>query len=164
MTNVTPSVGIMAGMPLYAIQGLFPQGTVVLSVNGSTVTMSQPAQVTQTGAVFEISGLINFQWRSGTPDNPSWTDFIRPIRTRKQGYSGIVRVYGPMPRIYSNMLRATYVAGFPVDWQNAGNGTRTNSRPISRIPARTRRPHLQAPPACREEQRSDAGRNDLMEE
>jgi hypothetical protein len=121
--NVSPSVGIVPGMPLYAIQGLFPSGTVVSSVSGSSVTMSQPAQVTQAGAIFEISGLISFQWRAGTPDNPSWTSFFPPqYELEAQGYSGIVRVYGPMPRIYSNMLRATYVAGFPVDWQNAGNG------------------------------------------
>jgi hypothetical protein len=124
VTGVTPNVGIVANMPLYAIQGLFPAGTIVSSVSGGTITMSQPAQVTQTGAVFEISGLINFQWRSGTPDNPSWTSFFPPqYELENQGYSGIVRVYGPMPRMYSNMLRATYVAGFPVDWQNAGNGT-----------------------------------------
>jgi hypothetical protein len=124
VANVTPSGGIVAGMPLYAIQGLFPQGTTVLSVSGSSVTMSQPASVTQTGAVFEISGLISFQWRAGTPSNPSWTAFITDqFELEQQGYSGIVRVYGPMPRIYSNMLRATYVAGFPVKWENAGDGS-----------------------------------------
>jgi hypothetical protein len=85
--------------------------------------MSQPASVTQTGAVFEISGLISFQWRAGTPSNPSWTAFITDqFELEQQGYSGIVRVYGAMPRIYSNMLRATYVAGFPVKWENAGDG------------------------------------------
>lgn len=124
VTGVTPSVGIVAGMPLYTIQGLFPSGTTVLSVSGTSVTMSQPAQVSQNNAVFEISGLISFQWRAGTPDNPSWTSFFAPqYELESQGYSGIVRVYGPMPRIYSNMLRATYVAGFPLDWQNAGNGS-----------------------------------------
>ena len=41
----------------------------------------------------------------------------------EQGHSGIVRVYGVMPRIFSNMLRATYVAGYPYDWANAGNGS-----------------------------------------
>ena len=86
--------------------------------------MSQPASVTQAGAVFEISGLINFQWRAGTPSNPNWTAFIPDqFELEQQGYSGIVRVYGVMPRIYSNMLRATYVAGFPIDWPNAGNGS-----------------------------------------
>jgi Phage gp6-like head-tail connector protein len=124
VTGVTPNVGIVAGMPLYAIQGLFPSGTTVLSASGSAVTMSQPAQVTQANAVFEISGLISFQYRAGTPDNPSWTDFFPPqYELDAQGYSGIIRVYGPIPRIYSNMIRATYVAGFPKDWENAGNGT-----------------------------------------
>jgi hypothetical protein len=122
--NVTPSVGIVAGMPLYGITGLFPQGTTVVSVSGNSVTMSQPAQVTQTGASFEISGLIKFQWRSGTPSNPTWTDFITDqFELDQQGYSGIVRVYGVMPRIYNNMLRATYVAGFPVNWENTGDAS-----------------------------------------
>jgi hypothetical protein len=124
VANVSPVTGITAGMPLYAIQGLFPQGTTVLSVSGSSVTMTQPASVTQTGAVFEISGLISFQWRAGTPSNPNWTSFITDqFELEGQGRSGIVRVYGAMPRLYSNMLRATYVAGFPIDWQKAGNGS-----------------------------------------
>lgn len=122
--NVTPSVGIIAGMPLYAAQGLFPQNTSVLSVSGSTVTMSAPASVTQTGTTFEISGLIKFEWRAGTPDSPSWTGFFPPqYELDQQGYAGVVRVYGPMPSIYNNMIRATYVAGFPIDWPNAGNGS-----------------------------------------
>jgi hypothetical protein len=122
--NVTPSTGIKAGMPLIAIQGLFPQGTIVSSVSGSAVTMSQPASVTQTAAVFEISGLISFQWRAGTPSNPSWTDFITDqFELEQQGYSGIIRVYGVMPRLYSNMLRATYVAGYPVNFLSAGDGS-----------------------------------------
>lgn len=124
VNNVTPSTGIVAGMPLVNIQGLFPQGTTVLSVNGATVTMSQPATVTQNGAAFEISGLISFQWRAGTPSNPNWTSFITDqFELEAQGYSGIVRVYGVMPRLYSNMLRATYVAGYPEDFDNAGDGT-----------------------------------------
>jgi hypothetical protein len=123
VSNVTPSTGIVAGMPLYAIQGLFPQGTVVSSVSGSTVTMSQSASVTLPGAVFEISGLISFQWRAGTPSNPSWTDFIQDqYELDQMGRAGIIRVYGSIPGLYNNMIRATYVAGFPADWQNAGNG------------------------------------------
>lgn len=122
--NVAPSTGIMAGMPLYDIQGLFPQGTTVASVSGSSVTMSNAANVTQTGATFEISGLISFQWRAGTPSNPNWTSFIQDqFELDQQGRSGIIRVYGSIPGLYNNMIRATYVAGFPVDWQNAGNGS-----------------------------------------
>lgn len=124
VTNVAPSTGIVANMPLYAIQGLFPQGTIVSSVSGTSVTMSQPASVTQNGAVFEISGLISFQWRSGTPSNPNWISFIQDqFELDQQGHSGIIRVYGSIPGLYNNMIRATYVAGYPVDWQNAGNGS-----------------------------------------
>lgn len=123
VSNVTPSTGIVAGMPLYNIQGLFPQGTTVASVSGNSVTMSQPASTTQTGAVFEVSGLISFQWRAGTPSNPNWTSFIPDqFELDQQGRSGIIRVYGSIPGLYNNMIRATYVAGYPVNWANAGDG------------------------------------------
>jgi hypothetical protein len=76
----------------------------------------------------------SLQWRAGTPTNPNWTDFIAdqyelvdprtdPISGLTWYPSGMVRVYGVVPRIYSNMIRATYVAGYPVDWANAGNRT-----------------------------------------
>jgi hypothetical protein len=71
-----------------------------------------------------VSVLTSFQWRAGQPSTPFWTDFtIDQYELVEDGTSGIVRVYGAMPRVYSNMVRATYTAGFPVDWQNAGNGT-----------------------------------------
>jgi hypothetical protein len=81
--------------------------------------------------VFSITSL---QWRAGTPSNPNWTAFIAdqfelvdprtdPISGLTWYPSGMVRVYGVLPRIYSNMIRATYVAGYPVDWPNAGNRT-----------------------------------------
>lgn len=121
--NVTPSTGIVVGMQLYNIQGLFPQNTTVAAVNGNTITMSSPASTTLSGAVFEISGLISFQWRAGTPSNPNWTSFIvDQYELDQQGRSGIIRVYGSIPGLYNNMIRATYVAGYPVNWANAGDG------------------------------------------
>jgi len=79
--------------------------------------------------VFSITSL---QWRAGTPTNPNWTAFIAdqyelvdprtdPISGLTWYPSGEVRVYGVLPRIYSNMIRATYVAGYPVNWANAGD-------------------------------------------
>jgi hypothetical protein len=76
-----------------------------------------------------VFSLTSLQWRAGTPTNPSWTDFIPdqfelvdprtdPISGLTWYPSGIVRVYGVLPRIYSNMIRATYVAGYPVNWAN----------------------------------------------
>ena len=81
--------------------------------------------------VFSIS---SFQYRAGTPTNPSWTDYIAdqyqlvdpqtdPVSGTTWYPSGMVRVYGVLPGVYSNSVRATYVAGYPVDWANAGNGT-----------------------------------------
>jgi hypothetical protein len=71
-----------------------------------------------------VSALTSFQWRAGTPSNPNWTDFIADqFELVEDGTSGNVRVYGVMPRIYSNMLRATYTAGYLFDWPNAGTGT-----------------------------------------
>jgi hypothetical protein len=69
-----------------------------------------------------VSALTSFQWRAGTVTAPSWTDFIPDqYELVEDGTSGIVRVYGTIPRITSNMLRATYTAGYPIDWENAGN-------------------------------------------
>jgi hypothetical protein len=76
--------------------------------------------------VFSIS---SFQWRAGTPSNPSWTDFIAdqyelvdPRTDPASGLvwypSGMVRVYGALPTLTSNMIRASYVGGYPVNWSN----------------------------------------------
>jgi hypothetical protein len=76
--------------------------------------------------VFSISKL---EWRAGTPSNPNWTAFIPdqfelvdPRTDPAWGTvwypSGMVRVYGVLPTLSSNMIRATYVAGYPVNWAN----------------------------------------------
>ena len=73
--------------------------------------------------------VTSFQWRAGTPSNPSWTDFIPdqyelinprtdPISGQIWYPSGMIRVYGVLPRMYSNMIRASYVGGYPVNWAN----------------------------------------------
>lgn len=73
--------------------------------------------------------LTSFQWRAGTPSNPNWTAFIPdqyelvdprtdPISGQIWYPSGEVRVYGVLPRIYSNMIRASYTGGYPVNWAN----------------------------------------------
>ena len=76
-----------------------------------------------------VFSLTSLQWRAGTPTNPNWTDFIAdqyelvdprtdPISGLTWYPSGEVRIYGVLPRIYSNMIRASYVAGYPVNWTN----------------------------------------------
>jgi hypothetical protein len=122
VSNCTTVAGLVVGMPI--VGAGISSGTTIAAIGTTTITLSQVAGATQTGVYLEASGLLNFQWRAGTPSNPFWTNFIPDqFEIENQGASGIVRVYGVMPRLYSNMLRATYVAGYPVDWQNAGNGT-----------------------------------------
>ena len=81
---------------------------------------------------YPVYSISSFQWRAGTPTNPNWTDFIPdqyelvdpttdPISGNTYYPKGIIRVYGVLPRIYNNMIRATYVAGYPVNWANAGD-------------------------------------------
>lgn len=111
-----------SGLEKYPNDGHFVQKTYtneVYSVHGS----KQNRLVLRNAPV---TALTSFQWRAGTPSNPNWTDFITDqYELEEDGTSGIIRVYGVMPRLYSNMLRATYAAGYPVDWQNAGNYTGT---------------------------------------
>jgi hypothetical protein len=90
-------------------------------------TSRQDVLILRHKPVFSIS---SFQWRAGTPTNPSWTDFIPdqyelidpetdPVSGLVFYPKGMVRVYGVLPTMYSNMIRATYVAGYPVNWANA---------------------------------------------
>jgi hypothetical protein len=73
--------------------------------------------------------VTEFSWRAGTPSNPNWTDFIPdqyelvdprtdPISGQIWYPSGMIRIYGVLPRIYNNMIRASYVGGYPVNWAN----------------------------------------------
>jgi hypothetical protein len=82
---------------------------------------------------FPVYSISSFQYRAGTPTNPAWTDFIPdqyelinprtdPITGNVWYPSGMLRVYGPMPGIYNNQIRASYVGGYPVDWANAEDG------------------------------------------
>ena len=106
-----------------------PGGFVQQSYVNDTYSIDNPEQkflYLRNTPVFSIS---SFQWRAGTPTNPSWTDFIGdqyelidprtdPVSGLVWYPSGIVRVYGVLPRIYNNMIRASYVAGYPVNWTN----------------------------------------------
>ena len=126
MGKITPLIGpanFVYGLPILGAG--IAQGSYITGGDGAgNFTLNIPPQVSGTNVIVEVSGLLSFQWRSGTPSNPSWTAFIQDqSEVMEQGRSGILRVYGKLPYIYSNMLRATYVAGYPADWQNAGNGT-----------------------------------------
>jgi len=117
--------------PANFVNGLLIQGagipplTYITSGDGAgNFTLSNAVGTSGSNVIIEVTGLMSYQWRSGTPSAPFWTPFIQDqSEIIEQGRAGIIRTYGQLPYIYSNMLRATYIAGFPVDWQNAGNGT-----------------------------------------
>lgn len=77
-----------------------------------------------------VFSLTVFQWRAGVPTNPAWTDFVPTVYELDQldnngmCRTGMIRVYGGVPRGSSN-LRATYTAGYKVDWANEGQVTHT---------------------------------------
>jgi hypothetical protein len=69
-----------------------------------------------------VVSVTSAQWRAGTPSTPNWTDFLADqYELEGSGASGIIRIYGAMPRLYSNTLRFTYQAGYLIDFANAGN-------------------------------------------
>lgn len=81
--------------------------------------------------VYSISAL---SYRAGPPSAPAWQPFtidqfelINPqpdIAGITYYPSGMVRVYGFVPTIYNNMVRATYTAGYLIDFANAGDLTK----------------------------------------
>jgi hypothetical protein len=73
--------------------------------------------------------ITSFQWRAGTPSYPAWTDFIAdwyelidprtdPVSGQIWYPSGMIRIYGAVPQLYNNMIRASYTGGYPVNWNN----------------------------------------------
>ena len=60
--------------------------------------------------------------RAGPISFPTSTSWWTPARTRYPAKSGIrraeIRVYGVLPRMYSNMIRVSYTGGYPVNWAN----------------------------------------------
>ena len=71
-----------------------------------------------------VTELTSLEWRPGTPDNPSWTSFLASeYEVAGDGGSGLVRVYGGVPR-GTNAVRATYVAGYLIDFDNPNDSTK----------------------------------------
>lgn len=135
ITGVANTTGAVVGMPIMA-DNIIPVGgtpTTITSISGSTIGISRPANTTVTGQVLQINGLVSFQFRAGPPSAPSWTAFIPDqYEVVNDGKAGVIRIYGSLPSIYSNMARLTYYAGYQVNWANAGdNVTHTLPAAIS---------------------------------
>lgn len=132
ITNVSNTAGLVVGMPIAGdnIPGTYVTGgnqirNVITGISGSTVTIAAAATIAATGGYFQVNGLLNLQWRAGTPATaPSWINFIPDqFELINDGKAGIIRTYGFVPHSRDNMIRSTYYAGYTVDWPNAGNGT-----------------------------------------
>ncbi len=120
ITGVSNTSGVVVGMPILGDQ-IAPLSSVA-SVSGSTIVLTAAAIATAAQSYFQINGLISFQYRAGTPSTPSWTSYIRDqYEIRNDGRSGIARLYGVFPRMWENMIRATYWAGYLINWANAGD-------------------------------------------
>lgn len=126
VTGIASTAGMQPGMPVINCAEL-PPGviTYIKSVDSaSQITLTNNAGSSSASDIFQVIGLVSFEWRAGTPNAPSWTQFVPDqFELVEDGKAGIVRLYGVMPRLYNNMARVTYWAGFAIDWANAGNGT-----------------------------------------
>lgn len=125
VTAIPSTAGMQPGMPVVNCASL-PPGviTYVKSVDSSTqITLTNSASLTTPGDVMQVIGLISFQWRAGTPNAPSWTQFVPDqFELVEDGTAGMIRLYGVMPRLYNNMARVTYWYGYLVNWSSAGDG------------------------------------------
>lgn len=73
-----------------------------------------------------VTALSSLQYRAGTPSAPSWTSFIADqYEIVRDGKNGLVRVYGGLSRGENN-IRATYVAGYKIDFTNVTDPTKHN--------------------------------------
>lgn len=69
--------------------------------------------------------LTSLEYRAGAPSNPSWTNFLTDnYELLEDGRSGIIRMYSGISSGI-NQIRATYDAGYLIDFANAGTGTHT---------------------------------------
>ena len=76
-----------------------------------------------------IPGSVSLFYRAGLPSNPMWTAFIPDqYELLEDGQSGMLRVYGPLTlaRFINNAVKATYTAGYLIDWDNQEDPTKHN--------------------------------------
>ncbi len=127
ITGIASTAGMQVGMPIANCSNL-PANVIptISSVDSATqITLSVAASQTQSAVFFQVNGLVAFDWRAGTPSSPSWQAFIPDqFELVQDGKAGIVRIYGVMPRLYDNMARLTYWAGFLINWEFAGDATK----------------------------------------
>lgn len=83
-----------------------------------------------------VTVLTSLEYSVGTPSNKSWTAYIADdYELHEDGKSGLVRVYGIMPQ-GTNTIRATYTAGYLIDWNNYGTSSHTLPADLTEVAER----------------------------
>ena len=68
-----------------------------------------------------VSALTSTQYRAGMPSSPNWTDYpTDSVELSEDGSTGIIHAFGRLVR-GSNAFRATYTAGYKINFANAGD-------------------------------------------
>jgi Phage gp6-like head-tail connector protein len=73
-----------------------------------------------------VISLTSLEYRLGTVGSPAWTPYLTDdYELINDGKSGLIRVYGGIYR-GSNSIRATYTAGYKIDFANPTDTTKHN--------------------------------------
>lgn len=130
ITGVSSTAGMVVGMPVASdsiigttIVNATQVRNYITAISGATITLAAAASATATAGYLQVNGLINLQWRAGTPaTQPSWFTFIPDqYELINNGKAGCIRLYGFVPSIRENMIRTSFYAGYAINWTNAGD-------------------------------------------
>ena len=86
------------------------------------ITIRHPGQKMLTTQNIPIVSVSSLQYRTGLKSNPNYTDFnTDDWEIMNDGEEGLIQVYGLFRQI--NAVRISYVAGYLIDFKNAGDST-----------------------------------------
>ena len=81
----------------------------------------------------QVTTLSALEYRAGTPSTPSWTAFLADdYELIDGGRTGTVRIYGSVPQ-GENSVRATYIAGYLIDWTEYGTASHTLPADVTEV-------------------------------
>ncbi len=74
---------------------------------------------------YPVTVLASLEFRAGMQSNPNWTAFVLDtFELVEDGKLGLIRVYGGLPR-GTNNIRASYTAGYKIDFTQEGTANHT---------------------------------------
>lgn len=73
-----------------------------------------------------VASITSFEYNSGLIASPTWSAFpSESYALSEDGESGIIELTQILPNGIPNSVRVVYVAGYLIDWSNAGASTHT---------------------------------------